>query len=200
MAAYSQGHHRRPGGPLTFATLAGAWRPLLNFVVFQAAWFACVAAAADGYVAWGMAAIGAAVLLHFALSDSLRTDALLTGIALGLGLAWDTLAMQAGWIAYASPGPVAGVAPAWILGLWALFATTLRQPMRWLHGRPWLAALLGAVGGPLSYAAAARMGACSYEGPASLAALGFGWALLMPLLLAVTRRLEMRREPARALA
>lgn len=160
--------------------------------MFQAAWFACVAAAADGSPAWALAAIAAAVLLHFALTDSIRTDALLTAIALGIGLAWDTLAMQAGWIAYASPGPVAGVAPVWILGLWALFATTLRQPMRWLHGRPALAALLGAVGGPLSYAAAARMGACRYDGTASLVALGVGWALLMPLLLAVARRLEAR--------
>ena len=64
-----------------------------------------------------------------------------------------------------SPGPLPMLAPAWILALWALFAIALREPLRWLHGRWPLAALLGALGGPLSYAGAERLGACTLNRP-----------------------------------
>jgi hypothetical protein len=172
------------------AVRARTWRVLLNVAVFQGAWFACVLLAARGVPAGAVAAVAAAVLLHLALADKPRVDTLLVIVALAIGLVWDTLAQHAGWIAYASPGPVAGLAPAWILALWALFATTLREPLRWMHGRPWLAAVSGAVGGPLSYLAAARMGACRFDDPVlSLLALGAGWAGMTPLLVELARRL-----------
>jgi hypothetical protein len=81
------------------------------------------------------------------------------------------------------------VVPLWILAMWVLFATALRSSLRWLQGRPALAALFGAVGGPLSYAAAARMGACRFEQPVvSALALGVAWAVITPLLVALARR------------
>ena len=167
------------------------WRVLLNLAVFQAAWFACVALAARGAAGWAVAAVAAAVLLHLALSDQPLVDAVLAVIAIGVGLAWDSAAIRAGWISYAAPGPVAGVAPPWILALWALFATTLREPLRWMHSRPLVAALFGGVGGPVSYAAAARMGACALgPGAVPVVALGIAWALMTPLLVELARRLD----------
>ncbi|HEY8050086.1 MAG TPA: DUF2878 domain-containing protein [Ramlibacter sp.] len=167
------------------------WRVLLNVAAFQAAWFACVALAARGEAGWAVVAVAAAVLLHLALSDKPLVDALLAVFAIGVGLAWDTAAIRAGWISYAAPGPVAGIAPPWILALWALFATTLREPLRWMHSRPLVAALFGAVGGPLSYAAAARMGACSFDDTrASLVVLGIAWALIAPVLVKLAQRLD----------
>lgn len=178
---------------------ARAWRMLLGLAVFQAAWFACVALAARDQAGAGVGVIAVAVLLHLAVSDKPAIEMALLAAAMGLGLAWETLALGANWTAYAAPGPWKGLVPAWILALWALFATTLREPLRWMHGRPWLAALFGAVGGPLSYAAAARMGACRFGDPVvSLAALAAGWALMTPLLVELARRLDAAgKEPAR---
>ncbi|WP_259304770.1 DUF2878 domain-containing protein [Thermomonas sp. S9] len=54
-----------------------------------------------------------------------------------------------------------------------------------------LAALLGAIGGPLAYWGAARgWGAAHFSDPAwhGLLALGAGWALAMPLLAWLARR------------
>ena len=173
------------------------WRVLLNVAAFQAAWFACVALAARGEAALAVAAVAIAVLLHLALSRKMVVDAQLAVVAIGVGLAWDTLAIQAGWISYAAPGPIAGIAPAWILALWALFATTLREPLRWMHSRPIVAALFGAIGGPVSYAAAARMGACAFPHPAvAMFALGTGWAVMTPLLVALARRLDANAKDA----
>jgi hypothetical protein len=172
-----------PSGPGT--------RIIANVAIFQAAWFACVASAAQGTPAWGLAAVAAAVAIHLAMSSAPGRDALLILAALGLGAIWDTLAMHAGWVTYASPGPVGGFAPAWILALWVLFATTLREPLRWMHARPLLAAAFGALGAPLSYAAAANMGACRFADPVvSLVALGIGWAVMTPVLVELARRLD----------
>ena len=100
--------------------------------------------------------------------------------------------LQLGWIAYAEPGPLPMLAPAWILALWALFAIALREPLRWLHGGWPLAALLGALGGPLSYAGAERLGACTLNRPLARLALALGWAAITPLLLVLARRWDAR--------
>ncbi|HET9205432.1 MAG TPA: DUF2878 family protein, partial [Burkholderiaceae bacterium] len=113
----------------------------------------------------------------------------LVGAAMAIGLVWDSALLQLGWIVYAAPGPLPALAPAWILALWALFAIALREPLRWLHRRLPLAALLGALGGPLSYAGAQRLGACTLTQPVvSEIALALGWAAMVPLLLVLARR------------
>jgi hypothetical protein len=162
-----------------------------NLVAFEAAWFACVLGAAHGWPGAGVAVAAAVIGIHLTLSAQPARDALLVAIATTIGLAWDSLMIQLGWIDYAAPGPLPALAPAWILALWALLAITLRVPLRWLHTRLVLAALLGAVGGPLSYLAAERLGACRLVHPsAALTALALAWAAVTPLLLVLARRLD----------
>jgi hypothetical protein len=168
-------------------------RIVLNLLVFEAAWFACVIGAAQGRPGIGVAAVAAAVALHLGLSRMRSRDALLIGAALLIGLAWDSLLARAGLVDYASPGPLPGWAPPWILALWALFATVLREPLQWLHGHLWLATLLGAIGGPLSYAGAARLGAAQIPHfVQAMLALAVGWGLITPLLVALARRCAAR--------
>lgn len=163
-------------------------RLVLGGLVFQGAWFACVLGAAHGVAALGIACVAGAIALVLLASTAWRADAALVAIAVATGLVFDGLLAALGVVSYASPASVA--APAWILALWALWGVVLREPLQWLHGRPWVAAALGAVGGPLSYAAAARMGACSFAQPTlALATIALGWAVITPLHLAVARRL-----------
>jgi hypothetical protein len=72
--------------------------------------------------------------------------------------------------------------------LWAwlrCFQRSSDSSARWLAGRPALAALLGAVGGPLSFAAGARMGAVGVGPTPALTwgVLALEYALATPLLL-----------------
>ncbi len=72
-----------------------------------------------------------------------------------------------------------------------LFATALRGPLRWLQGHPLLAAVFGGVGGPFSYLAASRLGACAFpDAPVALVVLGGGWAVVTPLLVQLASRLD----------
>jgi len=164
---------------------------IADFALFQLAWFICVTQAACRRPGLGIVAVAAFVALQWARSDRRQAELILVAIAVALGLAWDTALLQSGLVRYAAAGPLAGTAPVWILALWALFAAVLRGPLRWLQGRPLLAAALGAAGGPASYAAAGRLGACELtRGTATLVVLGLGWALFTPLLVEAARRLE----------
>jgi hypothetical protein len=77
-----------------------------------------------------------------------------------------------------------GGAPRWIIALWISFALTFNHSLRWLIGRPLVCLALGAGGGPLAYAAAARLGAVTFATPAwhGYLWLAFGWAAAVALL------------------
>jgi hypothetical protein len=132
-----------------------------------------------------------AVVLHlFQARVPAKELKLLAICALG-GLAFDSLLLWTGWVSYPNGAWVAGFAPYWIVALWVLFGTTLNRSMSWLHGRAWIAAAFGAIGGPLSYLAGQKLGAMTLLQPsAALIALAIGWAVAMPLLMKLARHLD----------
>jgi hypothetical protein len=86
---------------------------------------------------------------------------------------------------------VSGLAPYWIVAMWVLFATTLNVGMRWLRRSTAIAAVAGAIGGPLAFFAGASIGAVELVSPAiALIAIGIGWAVMLPLLVKLTVWLE----------
>jgi hypothetical protein len=164
---------------------------VVNVIAFQIAWFACVVGAGRGLVWLGLAVLAAVVALHLVRAPRKSEELKLIAISLVIGVVWDSLLVATGWITFASHGPYAGIAPHWILALWALFATTLNMSLHWLKGRWALAAVLGGIAGPLSYWGAANMGAVTFVNPvAGLAALAVGWAVMMPLLSFIAIRFD----------
>jgi hypothetical protein len=107
---------------------------------------------------------------------------LLTGI---FGFAVDTLQASAGLYAFAHTSAAPWLCPLWMMTLWMIFATTLNASMSWLAGRYRLAAVLGALCGPVSYVAGARLGAIEFPAHAGLSLVGIAvvWACVMPSLL-----------------
>lgn len=169
------------------------WKFAISLVLFQLAWFACVLGAAHDHVLAGMLVVAAVVGVHCGLSSARNADIALIAIAVMMGFVWDSLMTRYGVISYASPQPSPFWAPPWILALWALFATLLREPLRWLHGRVVLAAILGAIGGPLSYLSAIRLGAGHFpDTTLAIVALAAGWAVMTSALTEAARRLDRR--------
>lgn len=182
---------------LTTVRSRSALRLAAGVIAFQGAWFVCVLSAARGETAAGLVAVPVAVAWLVTAGGNRKADLVLIGVALLGGLVADTLLAGFDVVRYAAPWPAAAFAPPWILALWALWGAVLREPLRWLHRRPVAAALLGGVGGPLSYAAAARLGACSFpDASAAMVVLGAVWAIVTPLQLALAAHLD-RREAAR---
>lgn len=159
-----------------------------NFLLFQTGWFACVLGAAQGYPWIGAVVAAAIVGWHVLRAGQPQQEINLIVSVMILGALWDSLLVLFGWIAYSSGTLVPGAAPYWIVALWALFATSLNVSLRWLKQRLLWAALLGAIAGPLSYWAAARLGAAQFVEPLYIVtALAVGWALIMPALMLLSR-------------
>ncbi len=164
-------------------------RLLINVLAFQIGWFSCVIGAANGYPSVGLVVTMLVVLLHLVLAYQPRTELILIAIAGVIGACFDSLLLQTGWISYPNGILLAGIAPYWIVAMWVLFATTLNVSMRWLHGNYTAAALLGLIGGPLSYLGGARLGGLVFvEATSALVALAIGWAVMMPMLVWVSKR------------
>jgi hypothetical protein len=163
----------------------------LSLIGYQAVWFAAVIGAAHG-VAWpGIAAFVVYATIQLCLARNIRVDLSLAATAVVLGFLLDGGLIRTGLATYATPWPSPAFAPAWILTLWAAFAMTFTQSLSWLQERPWLAVLLGLIGGPLAYFSAARAWHVVVFTPPTwpgLLWLGVGWALATPLLAWMAKR------------
>ena len=164
---------------------------LANIIAFQVGWLACVLGAARGWTWQGPLVVAVIACLWLLHSRRPRSLALLLALSGIVGLCWDSWLAVLGLVGYA-PGPLSPpLAPVWICALWVLFATTLHISLRWLQRNLWLASMLGAIAAPASYFVGARLGALSLLQPqAALWAQAAGWALLLPALLTLARRLD----------
>ncbi|MGE4459236.1 MAG: DUF2878 domain-containing protein [Stenotrophomonas sp.] len=162
---------------------------LAILLAYQATWFVAVIGAGRGSWWPGVLAAALFALWRLAVSPARALELRLLLAALGIGLLLESVWMGSGLLDYAA-WPWAGP-PAWILALWCAFALVVVPLLGYLHRRPWLAAALGAVGGPLAYlGAASGWDALRFSEPRwhALLALGAGWALAMPALAALAAR------------
>ncbi|MEZ0603574.1 DUF2878 domain-containing protein [Paraburkholderia sp. IW21] len=161
----------------------------LYFVVCQAGWFVCVLSAARGAGWLGMLFAACAVAWHLArVAEPLREARLLV-VTVWVGMMWESLLVYSGLLSYPSGTFVEGLAPYWLSALWALFAIQFNTVFAWLRARTLLAALLGAIAGPMSFRAGAALGAVRFNKPvAAWIVLALGWAVLLPALLRLAQR------------
>lgn len=174
---------------------------VINIVAFQIGWFACVLGAANALPLLGPAVVAGAVALHLSRSSRPAPEFALIMVAGALGAVWDSALVASGWIVYPSGTLITGFAPYWIVAMWMLFATTLNVSLRWLHNRIALAVIVGGISGPLAFYAGAQLGGVTFiDQRTGLIALGFGWAVMLPLLSEIAARLDriaQRSERAR---
>jgi hypothetical protein len=157
---------------------------VVDFLVFQGVWLATVAGAGRG-LPW----IGPLVVPAYLAVQLLRAPAPTVGRRLAtmgtLALAgWviDSTQQGLGLLAFAG-APARWLAPAWIPALWAELAGA-EGLLSALGRRPLLGAALGALGGPLSFAAGARLAAVRFPADPrpSYLVLALVWAIVVPLL------------------
>ncbi len=170
-------------------TATEKWAPALYFVVGQAGWFACVLGAAHGIPWVGVMLAIVLVTMHVSRVARPLEEVKLVASVVVIGGLWDSALVSFGLLAYPSGQVLPGMAPLWILALWALFAAQFNTTYAWLKTRMAMAALLGAIAGPLSFRAGAALGAVRFERPWPAAiALAIGWGLLLPAINMLSRR------------
>lgn len=164
---------------------------VLNLVLYQTGWLACVLGAAWGAPWWGIAIAASTLAAHFLLAKDRRQQLRITLLSGLVGLLLDTTLLNAGVFQFSSGVLVDGLPPLWMTLLWIQFATTFRYCLSWLTPRLLLASAFGLLGAPLAFWAGERMGAIEFLEPRmwNFALLGVGWAVTTPLLFWLTGKL-----------
>ena len=170
---------------------------IVNFVVFQSAWFAAVLGAAHRLPLWGTAAVALAIAWHLRVAVRPWQELKLIAIVCAIGFVVESASASLGYVVYPSGQPVAWLAPYWMVALWGLLAIAPNVTMRWLKSRYWLASVLGAVAGPLSFVSGVRLGGASFSAAVpALVVMAGTWAVLMPLLMWLSDRFDGIAGPA----
>jgi hypothetical protein len=168
---------------------------LVNLAFFQAVWFLTVISAANGLLWPGLMGLAVFFAVHRFFSVTARAEFILVVGAAFLGLVIEAVFVRTGVLLYQQEmASVAGV-PLWMLVMWANFALTMNGCLSWLQGRYLLAAVLGFVGGPLSYLGGIKLGAATAGGALEfvLAAIAICYAIVTPALLFLAQRLAVSR-------
>ena len=170
-----------------------------NFILFQVGWLSCVIGGASSSYHWiGVAVVAAIIAVHLLRSNMINSEIMLILITTLLGTTWDSALMGAGLLAFNNGVVFDAIIPFWMVAMWALFATTLNVSMQWMKNRYLLAAIFGAIGGPVAYYAGHRLGAVEFsQVSTSLLVVGAGWAVMMPLLMHLSTRFNGYRETDR---
>ncbi|NTW99017.1 MAG: DUF2878 family protein [Geobacteraceae bacterium] len=125
---------------------------------------------------------------HLILSENRSVEMKLLMAAGILGFLFDTTLVATGVfmpVANILPRPFS---PLWMVVLWLNFAATLNVSLAWLRGHYALAAVFGAVGGPLAYYSGAKMGATEVlPSPGGFLVLVIGWGVMTHVLVCLAR-------------
>lgn len=161
----------------------------INLSLFKIGWLVVVFSAAAGIAEVGAATVALIALVHLVRANRISSELALLVIAGCIGLVWESIIVQGGFLSYPTADTGGSLAPYWIVAMWVLFATTLNVGMKWLRKNLAVAALAGAVCGPLSFLAGQQAGAVTLADNAVLV-IGLGWAVLLPAITMIARAFD----------
>jgi hypothetical protein len=144
----------------------------------------------------GVLALVAFSALHLALAPrgTRAARVLLVTLAGLLGVGVDGALVAVDAIAFPAATTLVGASPPWMIALWSGFALTIPSTLASLTSTPLRAGVLGAVAGPFSYLAGARVDAlvvgavgADDSGVRAIVAIGVAWALALAVLAPLAR-------------
>lgn len=147
-----------------------------NVFLFQVGWLVCILCGSQ----WALLYTAGALCLHFCLSTQRLGDLVAVMLCLAIGLAHDLILIRTGQINFVE-SPL--WPPLWLVCLWILMGITLNHSLRWVYERPYWAAALGAISGPLSYLAGVKLSSAQWSSPLTevVPIIAFLWLLVLPL-------------------
>jgi hypothetical protein len=164
---------------------------IINFLLFQITWFACVIGGAKHLPWLGIFLALGTLAWHFYIARNKLAELKLLICVIVLGGLFDQYLLSSHLVSYQSHGWSNNLVPVWILGLWIGFTTTLNVSFRWMHSEWLFSAIFGFIGGPLAYIGAVKLGAVTLNSiPQTYIALAIGWGFLTPSLIKLAQHYD----------
>lgn len=164
---------------------------IYDLIGFKICWVMCAFS-----TKWGLPYLGPIITLIFILGHLMIVkfklrDIKIISLAVMLGLIIDSIFFQFNLINY--EGGILSkfkIAPFWILSMWGGFAVTLLYTLNTIKKRYAISALIGVIGGPLSYNAGVQIGSITINGSIAYVSLAISWGLIIPLLFYIINQLD----------
>jgi len=158
----------------------------LNLVGYQLLWFLAIFTGD-----YSLIALAFGLTAHLWLTTERLKEITMMMFCTVLGVTIDSVLSVSGVYLF-TPHPTQLPIPFWLVGIWIAFAATLRKGLRFFLDRPPLALLSAALGAPLAYLSAARLGAVSFPlGYVNTALIvAAAWVPLMCLLIVTSRWID----------
>ncbi len=164
---------------------------IINLVLHNLIWFACVVGAARGHI-WIGAILSASIttgqIIWFRQQHNLQPVLIWTAVLTCCGFIVDSSLAMASLIHFAAnPYPIK-LAPPWIIAIWLNFSVVMYMHFRAHFDKLWLLSILALICFPLAYAAGVKLGAAALpDGYRSLLWLGLIWAIILPAIVYILR-------------
>jgi hypothetical protein len=174
---------------------------LINFMLFQLGWFACVLGGAHNYTVTG-SITALAIIAYYVISSPTPAGTIRFLIAVTvIGAVFESLLVITDMAHYQYGQWSSYLAPYWMMLMWPVFATTINSSLSWLTAlKTPLISLIAAITAPLAYYAGFKLGAVEFpEITLSLAIIAMSWAFLMPLVVYLSVRLQGPETSTKAL-
>lgn len=162
--------------------LSEAKKNILNFLLFQMGWLACLLLMTP----WLLLFVSIILCIHFFVvvphHKKINECLFLTQVLL-IGFLLETFYLSSEVLIKLDQTELP---PFWLLLMWLLFGSTFRYSMAWLRGRLMLASVFAMIVAPMSYMSGAALNSDIELGNSvmmSIFSLGLTWAIIFPVLL-----------------
>ena len=168
----------------------------INFVLFQACWFACVWGGANNYGWLGPVLVAITVPLQvYFITENHKAETFFVIISGLSGFVLETILILAGVYFLAGQSNLQ-ICPPWMAALWFNFAMLVSISLVWLKEKYLLAAILGGLAGPVAYWGGEKLGAITVadafmRGYVPLMLL---WAIALPCFVYVHSRMALQKQ------
>jgi hypothetical protein len=147
---------------------------IINAVLFQLVWFACVVGGGSYGWFWPGVVATLALIVSVRNASTVRHDVLLAMVLTPAGWMLDTLWIYLGVLDFHG----LPVAPSWIVLLWLSLALSINHSLAFFRDRPLVGAVAVMLTAPLSYLAGERLGAVLVPDVMRLGWISLAWGVL----------------------
>ncbi|GAA0206379.1 DUF2878 domain-containing protein [Kangiella japonica] len=168
------------------------FKNLVNFILLQLVWVGFIVGITFDQM-W-LGPIIFIVLMVWQLRSDVRegSDFVVISCSFISGFVLASIWSSSGLIEFKEHWPSPDIAPWWILALWIALGASFNHSLKWVQASPYLAGAVLAIGGPLSYLAAERIGAIEINTPVlTLSLMAAGWFTIGFLLTIIVKKYRL---------
>ena len=160
---------------------------IIWMILYKLAWLGCVlGGGVYGYPLLGSLPMLCWVFFWIISVRSEQSNVLKTTIIAGCyGLAVDSLMIWSEVMLFSEAAQFGPASPIWMIALWLGFGSITQISLGKLYGLWFIAALIGAIGGPMAYLGGVNMQAVSFAHSKQIfvSCVAIEWAIAVPLLI-----------------